>query len=422
MHLPVRKINLSFLTLKWISDLRPTTILLLWSVAALLEGVTAALFLINIPSDSNNVWLFGLSKGRVFVLGGMLGLIFTNGFLAYQFGRNSLLGKRMTGFIQNLVKKSLIYGGLVGSSLFGVFLFSQVIHLARVVSDPYVRGYLVRLIPLVFWLLAICIQNLLLLPLMRHGANGSGEIFSGGILRSSGIIFVFLLVLGIGVVISGIGIEPDKIGWDAPGVPILPLQVGLIWGLAAVLLLLESWLRTRETSNKVKIIADLLLSVLIWGFAFTLWAREPLTPDFFAPEPRPPNYEIYPHSDAALHDSTAQHLLIGEGFPGVARKPLFALFLAFLHGIAGQDYMDVIILQVAVLAFLPVFIYWLAKILHHRVSGWIAAGIIILRERNAIALSGEIGVSHAKLMMSDLPAALAIVILTLLIVLWLKDP
>ncbi len=119
---------------------------------------------------------------------------------------------------------------------------------------------------------------------------------------------------------------------------------------------------------------------------------------------------------------TAQRLLIGEGFSGIARKPLYAVFLASLHGIAGQSYERVMLLQVAVLAFLPVLIFLLGKKLHHAVSGVIAALILILREWNAIALSGVIGVSHAKLMMSDLPATLGVVLLTWMVVLWLDKP
>jgi uncharacterized membrane protein len=67
-------------------------------------------------------------------------------------------------------------------------------------------------------------------------------------------------------------------------------------------------------------------------------------------------------------------------------------------------------------------IYWLTKGLHQRTSAFIAAGLVILRERNAIALSGSIRVSHSKLMMSDLPAVVAVVLLTWLLVSWLQNP
>jgi hypothetical protein len=393
-----------------------------WCVSVFLEGLVATVFLLKTPGESNNAWLIGLSKSRALILGGIVGVLLINIFSAYQFGKKTRLGKTITILIQNLLTNSLLYYGLVGLFLFGSLILSQVLHLSQIVSDPFVQGYLTRMLPLLFWLLAICIQTLLLLPFFRFGFKGSGKIFQRGILNASSIIFLVIIAIGIFVVITGIGLDPDKIGWDAPGVPVLPLQVGFICLLAALVLLLEPWFWNVESKTNLRFFPDLFFSVLLWGSAFVIWFQEPLTPDFFAPEPRPPNYEIYPHSDAAHHDTTAQQLLIGEGFPGVPRKPIYVLFLALLHGIAGQNYLDVIILQVGVLAFFPVFIYWIAKVLHHRVSGLIAAGFIIIRERNAIALSGEIGVSHSKLMMSDLPAAMAIVIVTLMLVLWLRDP
>ncbi|HLE52243.1 MAG TPA: hypothetical protein VI755_09275, partial [Anaerolineales bacterium] len=47
---------------------------------------------------------------------------------------------------------------------------------------------------------------------------------------------------------------------------------------------------------------------------------------------------------------------------------------------------------------------------------------IILREKNAIALSNVINVSHAKLLMTDLPVTVGVVLFALLIFWWLKEP
>jgi hypothetical protein len=176
-------------------------------------------------------------------------------------------------------------------------------------------------------------------------------------------------------------------------------------------------------SDKLRqdVFLDILVSLVLWGLASWLWARTPLAPAFFNPAPRAPNYEFYPHSDAALHDTTAQFLLIGSGFPGIARKPLYALFLAALHSIAGQDYEQVVLLQVMILAALPVLLYWLVKRLHLRVSGVIAALLVIVRETNAIKLAGEIGVSHAKMLMSDLPGTVTVVLVTFLLVIWVQE-
>ena len=141
--------------------------------------------------------------------------------------------------------------------------------------------------------------------------------------------------MGILIVVTGSGIEPDIVGWDGPGTPVQIIQVGLVWAAGTVFLIVETW--SQKWKNGYQRRLDLLVSVLLWGFAFVLWSQEPLTADYFAPAPRAPNYEVYPYSDAALHDVNSQELLVGEGFPGISRKPLYVLFLAILHNLGGQS-------------------------------------------------------------------------------------
>jgi hypothetical protein len=396
--------------------------ILLWLLATCLEGLVAAVLVFSAPGGTGTTRVPGLSSGQFAILAGILFLVVSLSLLIHHFWRHPEAAQRVYDRLHLSTQRSGWYGLFSGISFLGLLVFSQLFHLGNVVNDPYVRGYLVRLQPILFWGLGLGFHTLLALPFIRYGVPDFGKIFQGKILRISAAILIVLLLLGIGIAISRVGIEPDKVGWDAPGVPVIPVQAWLVWGSGLLYLCLETWLGLKKTPLRNKLFLDLLVSLLFWGGAFILWSQEPLTPDYFAPEPRAPNYEFYPYSDAALHDVIAQELLVGVGFPGVARKPLYALFLALLHGIAGQDYLEVIKLQVAVLATFPVLLYWMGKGLHQRISGFIAGGLIILRERNAIALSGEIRVSHAKLMMSDLPATLAVALVTWLVILWLQNP
>jgi hypothetical protein len=168
------------------------------------------------------------------------------------------------------------------------------------------------------------------------------------------------------------------------------------------------------------IFVDVAFAVLIWSAAFFLWNAEPQSPTFFSPAPRAPNFVYYPHSDAALHDIAAQNALIGEGFSPIAEKPLYSFFLLIAHLMLGQDYANIITLQAATLAFFPVIAYLLGKTLHHRFTGLLLAGLLIFREQNNIALSSLMRVSHSKLLMTDLPAAMAIALFILLAVYWLS--
>ncbi len=400
----------------------PLVLIQIWLLLTLIEGLIAVGFLVSTPGDPANAFLLGLSKSRWLLLLGLLGVVVGSGFLTVRLWRPHPRNEQIAARVTSLLKNKGVYYSLAVLSMIIILLFSQLLHFSAVVSDPYVAGYMQRLRPLLILGMAVSFHSFGLLPLMRFGPPSCQQIIKKKVLVASLVSFGLMLVLGIVVWKTGIGITPDLIGWDAPGVPVLAYQVVLVWGCGLIFLaLMLVFLKSHAQASR-EILLDTLISLALWGLAIGFWTQEPLVPAFFNTAPRAPNYEYYPHSDAALHDTTAQFLLIGSGFSGVVRKPLYALFLAVLHRLAGQGYEQVVFLQVVVLSFFPVLLYWLLKRLHHRVSGVIAAGLIIIRETNAIRLAGVIGVSHAKMLMSDLPATLAIVLLTWFLVLWFQEP
>ena len=390
----------------------------IYFLAAILEGIAAIIILFQEPSEVG--FLFGLSKTRLILAAGILFWIAINSFV---FGklwlddkRQTIIADRFYGILQN----GTIYAILIVTALIGFIFSSQLWHLSRSAVDPYVQGYLGRTLPILVLMCCFCLQNILLLPLIRYGWIDLQEMVSINLLGLIGLLFGLLLFLWALIALTRFGLNPDQIGWDPPGVPVLAAQVWLACFLGILFLGLEYLFGNNKKSRNL--FFDIAISILIWSAATFLWAKQPITPDYFALSPQPPNFEFYPYSDAATHDVLAQRLLVGEGFSGIARKPLYVTFLAVLHTVAGQSYERVVFLQVMVIALIPVLIYWLTKLLHQRLSGMIAAFLIIFRELNAFALAGQIGVSHAKLLMSDLPATLGVVLLTWAIVAWLTNP
>ena len=122
-----------------------------------------------------------------------------------------------------------------------------------------------------------------------------------------------------------------------------------------------------------------------------------------------------------FHDEPAYNLLIGDGLGKDVRRPLLSIFYAAIHYVFGNRYQDVVTGQILVLALLPIVFYWMGKTLHHRISGILLALLVILREKNGIALSGVIDVSHVKLLLSDVPTMLGMSAVTLFLILWLKN-
>jgi hypothetical protein len=168
---------------------------------------------------------------------------------------------------------------------------------------------------------------------------------------------------------------------------------------------------------------DVGIVIALWLIAFILWQTQMASSAYNMLFPALPNFQRYPFGDAMLYDVTAQGLLMGKPIPAdFWAKPLYSFFLALLHLFAGQNFDLVVMLQVAFLAFIPAFVYLLTRILGGRLAGILAAFMVIWRERNGIALSNIIQVSHSKLLLSDVFAMGAMVVLIWLMLLWLEKP
>lgn len=276
-----------------------------------------------------------------------------------------------------------------------------------------------RLAPILNWVGWVCFQAALALTLAYLDIRHWGDFWNGQktSLRLS-LIGAATLLFGFGILaISGLGFSPDVTDWYYPNAPVLASQVWLGLGLATIIL----WLAPNLPARRF----DILLAGGLWLMAVWLWQAVPLNPSYFNPQPVPPNFEYYPYSDAKDYDWMAQTLLIGEGFGGgkLIFRPMYVFSLAIYHMLAGQSYTKTMLIQVMVLAFLPVLIYFLGKAMHSRLGGLLAALFILFRERNNIALGGMIhgAHSHARLMMTDAPTELGVVLIAFLVVLWLRQ-
>lgn len=218
------------------------------------------------------------------------------------------------------------------------------------------------------------------------------------------------------------------------GYPILDYQVFFAWigviGLFfSVRWIYQKWGKDKKISPYY---LDLVIGMIIFASALFIWKSAPVEANAFIDQPRPPNYEFNPNLDAVLYDRTAQNLLatgklqsyIDEGFfLDVARRPLLVFYLAAIHWIGGLGYEDILDLQLAFFALLPVLIYLFTKTLHNRKSGLLTAILIIIRLQAGLLLRSEVwGGTNLHMLMSDFPATMGVVLFLTLFIVWLKNP
>lgn len=315
--------------------------------------------------------------------------------------------------------------------MLGMIVSAQYAIYASVAEEPVVQAALLRLRPSLIWFSLVCVQIIIVLVSWHYdilgfrAENRSRYVPALVVLGSFIMLWIFLAVTGY-----GFGFESVETGFfRAPGPPILGTQIFISLVAALLSVRLWRWAGTKFHWNWIEhsVRKDLVIGLLLWIVTCIAWMSVPIQPNWFADPPRAPNYTFSPNSDALIYDTVAQSVIVGAGFENhtwgdQVRKPMLAALLAGLHLVGGLGYEKIIWLQVGLLAIFSPLVYFITKMLDSRSSGILAALLIIFRERNAIILADTITVSHAKVLMSDLPAAIGVTMFLILAILWLKKP
>ena len=403
---------------------------LLWQIVfslAALGGWFALLWLLSSPSEAESARFFTYSIGRVILAAFVLlpTLLFT--FLSIRIWRNEPWLKRRTLRLEALLRNSITFWALLFGCLF-LLTFSWVLFFLPQGRAAQLIGsyslYLLPLKPVIFYAMLLGSLASPMLLIQRYGLQTKILVGERATLALGLSVFLlFLFVWGL-ITATGLGLGFDATIWNAPGAPILANQVLLCLLVAPLILLAVLSLRGRYLKNGSSFNVDLSLAFLVWIVAAFLWLHQPAVPTYYSSKPQPPNYDSYPLSDAFNHDVIANNVLIGEGFRlggNVAiRRPVYVQFLTGLEALLGSHYDRVVTAQVLVLALFPALLFLQANLLHNRLSGLLLAGLITFRETSSIALGGVINTSHAKMLMADLPTALAMAAIGLAVIAWLR--
>jgi hypothetical protein len=102
-------------------------------------------------------------------------------------------------------------------------------------------------------------------------------------------------------------------------------------------------------------------------------------------------------------------------------RGLLSGFLALIHRIFGQDYSVVAGVQSAVYAVFPALLYLLGKKVNSASAGIMIATLAILKVSNAITAGRLIGTSHPKLLLTEIPTGIVLVLVSLFLVKWLGE-
>ncbi len=389
----------------------------------LLQGILTIVWLLLIPKEPGAAGLWGYSYKRLALLLPVLFAIALAGLLRWELKKRT---NWQTALMDERWRSEFSRIGILASFLLALASWSLVFFFHFFQLNKYIDVYF-RLLPLLVYCFVIGSECILFIALVwlvgkkNKNAWGFKALFG----KPFWIAFASLIVIWLIIELTGLGKAPEFISTISLGVPLLEGQIWFIAGLIVLVLCLAgSWSRLPQQAEKErKWNVDLLVCLALWVLAAVLWLSLPLPQhNYFAPDRLPPNYQIYPFSDAEQYDINSLWVWKGSIKDTVISKPLYVVFLSVLHALVGLDYDKVIFLQTLVLAILPPVIYLIGKEMHSRLGGQMLAMMVILREMNSIQAVNTANVSNSKLLLSDMPATLLVCILILVMIRWFKSP
>lgn len=376
-----------------------------------IEFSLVAVLTLRIPPDPKSAVLFGYSLSRLVLFG--LALIPAIWLLALAVF--SVLRARVMQRLESVVQKKPLQAGLA-------VIFLTLLAFIFWMTPPALLGkygaYFERASPLLFALCFYPAQFSLNWLLKRdwrpEQALLRSVIFSLGALLAL-IVFMF---------VTGLGLTPEQEHWNVPGNPLTGLQLASIL-LAGVLVFSFFGLLRQRFSVRHSRYLDLLIVLALFAGTVLLWIETPVPHNQFASRPEAPYFQSFPISDARVHDLGAIGVLKGAGilFKSYTDKPLYMVFLAILHVLAGYDYNLLSVLQTGFLALMVPFLYVLGKSFHSRLFGFVLAGIVMLRQQNAILLSDMLDFNATPTqLLTEVPTLLGLVVATCALFYWMITP
>jgi hypothetical protein len=381
-----------------------------------IQSLAVIYWTVSLPGDPRNSLIFGMSPARFALMLGILipGLVFAAAAFVSGVQKSAIRDIFEERWRED--NNFLWFEGL--AVLISLISWGYLVYLRSGVDGAENPLY-IRFLPFLLWVIVLGFQFVIWLWYQCYGWNFAYLLRFKPAFIATAIVAAVFLILALIMAFTGWGIKPDIFFWGNPGVPLLAWQVWLSLGSGlALLTLLVTFPVIRSYTKRL----DWIIGGGLFLLAVTLWLTQPIPRSFFFPAPRAPGFQIYPYSDAGFYDYSAQTLLVGEGFLNgeIVTRPVYILFLAVLHGMEGQNYVELITLQTFILAVFPAALYWLGRSMRSREAGLAAGLLAIFRELNAFAATPLTEVSHSKMLMTDSMTGLGICLFCLAVFRWLR--
>lgn len=368
-----------------------------------LECVASLLWIITTPTDQKNALLLGFSLNR------WLMIVFTlvlAGLSIFVMTKSTRLLDRI---IQSQESKfqGKPFAILTAVSLV-VFWFSIWLSPQLLPKHTY---EIERLKPVLVLVAAVISEFLLFFFICSNTARIKTQVNAIEGSKAQRYIFwsAFLVIILLFVFLKFLGRVPgDKSLSFPPGVPVTPIQ--WLGGLLIFFLLLI--MDNAEKTRRGKKIWMILVPLFIWAISFTVWASTPFTCADDRPGPYLPNNVCYPQVDDSVYSIGSHYITLGRGVFNhwFTDKPFYMLFLAFTQVIAGPHIDHYLLAQTALLALIPVVLFFLGRRFAGVSGGFLLAYSTVIMGVNNIQYYATTGGINVKLENSEILTSLLLIL------------
>ncbi len=372
------------------------------------ETFIAIVFLLGIERDPQNSFFLGFSASRLAMAAALT-------LAAVVFILWAFHAPRVTKFFTRAIEQRAGFLALIAvfSLLTIAGLFASQIPL-ELLEESQVAAY-IRIRPILVWTWVISLQLALYVLKLKYGFHFDHFRQNKKLFKLVGFALIGLGAIFLFIFFSGVGINPDKVGWNRPTSPVLAWQIWLSVLIGAIFSFTLSKFKRNSTIHRW---LQWIIPITIFLVTVLVWNSEAIPTSYYAPRVRQPNFEVYPYSDAAFYNASAESVLLGNGlmYWQVVPRPMMLTILSFIVLAAKGEYSGIIFLQTILLALIPVGMYLLGSKMAHRGVGMGLAVLSIFREVDAIYFSRHTTTASSKMILSDLPTHLLLILLSLAVI------
>ena len=386
--------------------IRQTYISILLALGAL-EFFIATSLIFSFEPDPKNALLLGFSAARWAVILTTISCGITSLYLARRIHQRGL-----SSGMEYFLTRNFLF---LRSASIVLFLVGVIIILSPPDHLGKYAGQFERVRPLLIVLTILPVQ--FFIPTIFKADSKQNK----DVLKHSLTALSILLIFAGFIALTRLGVDPDTLFWNVAGVPLTTLQLTIVF---LIMLLSFHAVNKVSTSAKLSPIAiDICIAFLIYIVGVAIWSQTPMLKHFNALRPAPPAFQYFPFSDARIHDLGARSIVDGYGiyFGEYTDKPFYMVLLSIFHGAAGNDYNMLGMLHLYSMGLVLPCLFWFGKQLHSRHLGIAIALIILIRQRNAILLAHILAGTNPRLLLTEIPTMLGLIVLCIFVFSWIKE-